>query len=80
MPCRVGMTTRPQTREKEWQAVVTGFKNWRILERVDGRDEAQRLENHYAKQYGCKASGGGDDPDKPGDKWFVYRFEYTREI
>jgi len=75
MPCRVGMTTDPTTRQAYWQNQVVGFTNWRILKSFRLRADAQEYETQYAAKYGCQASQGG--PDAPGT-WYVYRFDYTR--
>jgi len=75
MPCRVGITTDPDTRRAYWQNQVVGFTNWRILKSFRRRAEAQEYETQYAKRYGCQASPGG--ADAPGT-WYVYRFDYSR--
>jgi len=79
MVCRVGITTRPEQRKQEWKRKVDGLRNWQILAKRQNREDAQNLENQYAKQYGCKASGGGNDPDGPNETWSVYRFDYDSE-
>ncbi len=79
MPCRVGITTRPEERKEEWKARVTGFHGWQLLERTRDREKAQQLENHYAKRFNCIASGGGDDPESSDDWWYVYSFVYSVE-
>ena len=75
MPCRVGITTDPDTRRAFWQAQVVGFANWRILTTFRSKEKAQEYETWYARRYGCQAYAGG--PDAPGT-WYVYRFDYTR--
>ena len=75
MPCRVGITTDPDTRRDQWKSQVVGFTNWRILSNFRSRAEAQEYETRYAKRYGCHAYHGG--ADAPGT-WYVYRFDYTR--
>ncbi len=76
MPCRVGITTRPEERRAEWENKVVGLSNWRILNSYPTKQQAQQHEDRYAVQTGCKASHGG--PDAPG-LWHVYRFDYLRE-
>ena len=76
MPCRVGITTDPDTRRAYWQNQVTGFTNWRILKSFRHRAEAQEYETQYAEKYGCQAAPGGADAPGP---WYVYRFDYTRK-
>ena len=48
MPCRVGMTTDPETRRAYWGSHVVGFKNWRILKTFSRKAEAQEYETQYA--------------------------------
>jgi hypothetical protein len=75
MPCRIGITTRPDARRAEWLSKVIGFKNWQLSDPYHKKEDAQAAENFLAKQYGCVASHGGQNANGP---WFVYRFEYTR--
>jgi len=75
MPCRVGITTDPDTRRAYWQNQVVGFRNWQILNRFRSKAEAQGYETRYARRHGCQAYAGG--PDAPGT-WYAYRFDYTR--
>lgn len=37
MPCRVGITTRPEERRAEWERLVIGMSNWRILGQYQSR-------------------------------------------
>lgn len=75
MPCRVGITTDPERRKKEWENKVVGLKNWRILLKTTSRKKAQQKETDYAKEHGCQASPGGSG----SGTWYVYYFKYTRE-
>ena len=75
MPCRVGITTKPEERKNYWQNNVVGFKNWKILARYHSREKAQAHEDRYAKTYGCRAHAGGADAH---GIWHVYRFDYIR--
>lgn len=75
MPCRVGITTRPEERKAEWEREVVGLQNWQILGTYSSRQKAQDHEDRYAARTGCLASHGG--PDVTG-KWNVYRFDYVR--
>lgn len=76
MPCRVGITTNPDRRKKEWRKQVIGFGNWKILERCNSREKAQASEDKYAKELGCEAHHGGEEA--PGI-WSVYYFKFYRE-
>jgi hypothetical protein len=77
MPCRVGITTDPDTRKLFWQNQVVGLKNWKILETFKSKEEAQGYETRYARRNNCQAHAGG--ADAPGT-WYVYRFDYTRSV
>ncbi len=83
MPCRVGITTDPENRKKDWERQVVGLTNWR-KEFVGSKEDAQQKE--YLWQLACNlnqlhgechAHPGGGDPDKYG--WWVYEFDYERE-
>ena len=63
MACRVGMTTDPEGRRAYWQRQHPTLRNWQILQVVNTKSEAQRLESSYAHQYGCVSSPGGDGPE-----------------
>ena len=75
MPCRVGITTDPETRRAYWEGQVVGLTGWQIVANYRSRDEAQRHETRYAQTHGCEASPGGADAS---GTWYVYRFDYTR--
>jgi hypothetical protein len=75
MPCRVGITTDPDTRKASWENKVYGLTNWRILATYRSREKAQEHETRYAERYDCQASPGGAEA---GGCWYVYRFDYTR--
>lgn len=74
MPCRIGMTTNPDARKKDWKARHPTLRNWKILGEYDSKTKAQKAETEFAEQYGCKAYSGGSGPQK-GD-WVVYKFNY----
>jgi len=75
MPCRVGITTDPDTRRAYWENHVVGLTNWRIINTFRYKSDAQEYEIRYANRVGCAAHAGG--PDTSGT-WYVYRFDYTR--
>ena len=77
MPCRVGITTRPEKRKSEWEREVIGLRNWEIIGSYPTKSQAQAHEDRYANQHGCIAAHGG--ADAPGI-WYVYRFDYTRSL
>jgi hypothetical protein len=83
MPCRVGMTTRPDERRTKWETRVIGFANWQILNSFRSEAAAKEYANAYAIRNGCESSL--DDPEPRGsprdyeeryDWWYVYYFEY----
>ena len=73
MPCRVGITTEPDRRREEWEKQVIGFRNWRILEQFDNRDDAQDYEDEYANEHNCEAHPGGEEAS---GTWYVYYFKF----
>lgn len=72
MPCRAGITTRPDERRKEWLQRRPGMRNWEATP-FSSRATAQVWED---AQYSCEKSGGGADPDSPGATWYGYRFDF----
>ena len=76
MHCRVGITTNPDRRRDEWQDQVIGFRNWKIVNQFDNREEAQAFEDQYAREFGCEAHPGGEEA--PGI-WYVYYFEFVMD-
>ena len=77
MPCRVGITTNLERRKKEWKAIHPTLKNWQKLGYpYDTKETAQAAENLAAAMHGCESGSGGDDPDDPNAKWYVYKFDY----
>ena len=73
MPCRVGITTRPEARKSEWAAKHPTLRNWRILYTTYSKSVAQAKETEYAADNGCEYGPGGSDA---GGKWSVYHFIY----
>ena len=74
MPCRVGITTDPEGRKKDWERVHPSLTGWEILATYDNKTKAQARENVEAVIRGCEAHPGGS-----GDEcatWFVYYFRY----
>ena len=69
MRCRVGVKSRPNEREVEWQSAVIGVKNWSVSGPCASRAETQAVENTLARAYGCEAHPGGDNAL---GAWYVY--------
>ena len=74
MACRVGITTDPQRRKREWKAEHPRLWNWRILSRYYSKTAAQRRETAEANRRSCVSRPGGAGPEDA--TWFVYYFEY----
>ena len=45
MPCRAGITTRPEERKKEWQLLHRSMRNWQVTPPFSSRAEAQAWED-----------------------------------
>ena len=75
MACRVGITTDPERRKKEWQQKHPDLRNWIILGTHSTKSAAQAQENAEAKRRGCVSNPGGAGPEYA--VWHVYYFEYT---
>jgi hypothetical protein len=73
MTCRAGITTRPEDRKREWRLEHPTMRHWEVVGPFASRQEAQSWED---RQRGCERSGGGDEPDYPGARWYGYRFDY----
>lgn len=77
MPCRVGITTRPEERKAEWERQVAGMHNWEIIGQYSSKEQAQAHEDRKAQAHVCQASHGGDGS---AGTWYVYHFKYTRSL
>jgi len=87
MPCKIGITTTPESRRVYWQNRATGFANWQILEIFRSKAAAKEYETAYALRNGCGVDPGGSD--SPGTSrgptteygwWYVYHFDYETEM
>ena len=74
MACRVGMTTNPGRRKREWEREHPTLRNWTILGRYKTKTKAQQVEKMLAKRHGCVFYPGGDGDEN--DNWVVYKFDY----
>lgn len=74
MACRVGITTDPDRRKKEWEQEFPELSHWTVLSWHYTKTDAQQAEGAAAERYGCEAhhGGGGDEHDR----WAVYFFNY----
>lgn len=79
--CRIGITTRPKKRYKEWISFYKkqGKKvvSWTILSKHFLRSSAQKMETKTAQKQNCASSPGG--PSKIALWWFVYKLEYENQ-
>ena len=73
MPCRAGITTRPDERKKEWKQKEPTMRNWKLVGPFPSREAAQAWED---QQLLCTKHGGGSDPDGILTEWYGYRFDY----
>ena len=69
---RAGVTTRPDVLKKEWLREYPNLRHWELVGPFATRREAEDWEK---KQRGCEKSGGGDEHDYPGARWYGYRFD-----
>ncbi len=64
MPCRIGITTDPDRRKREWKQQHSTLYNWQILQTAQSKSEAQSWENTFARMHGCDSSEGGSGHEK----------------
>ena len=76
MACRVGITTNPDRRMREWLGKHPHLTNWRVVGPYRTRKEAQDAESVLAFQLNCHSSHGGDNPDDSSAPWWLYTFDY----
>lgn len=74
MACRVGITTDPNRRKREWETQYPTLRNWMIMGQYNTKSEAQKRENEVALLYGCVSAPGGAGNEY--DTWYVYKFDY----
>lgn len=74
MVCRIGITTDPDKRKKDWENQYPSLYDWKILEKCYSKYDAQNAENRFARQYGCESHPGGSGEE--GGVWYVYKFSY----
>lgn len=74
MACRVGITTDPDRRKKEWEQEYPYLRDWTIIAKFQTKSAAQARENQEAKRLGCNSSPGGGGPEEA--TWFVYYFRH----
>ncbi len=77
--CRIGMTTNPERRKKEWERDYRKQGNniisWNIVKTYKSKSAAQEFETKEAKKQNCEAHSGGRGPEKA--TWYVYKLEYV---
>ncbi len=79
--CRIGMTTNPERRRKEWKRDYrkqgNNITSWSILNTYQSKTSAQKFETKEAKKQNCEANPGGKGPEKA--IWYVYKLEYSNQ-
>jgi hypothetical protein len=87
MPCKVGITTKPEAKRIYWQNQTKGFANWEILEIFRSKAAAKEYETAYALRHKCEADladsdahGIARESEPQYDWWYVYHFDYEKEI
>lgn len=75
MPCRVGMTTDPEERKKQWESKYKSLGNWTILHKCPSKSDAQKKETEEARARRCESSPGGSGPEHA--TWYVYYFTHS---
>jgi hypothetical protein len=73
MPCRAGITTKPEERRREWEQEEPTMRNWELSGPFSSRQAAQEWEDEQP----CIKHGGGNEPDARGVQWWGYRFDYS---
>ena len=53
------------------------MRNWQLTWAFSYHAAGRAWED---RQDGCDKSGGGNDPDSPGAKWYGYRFDFQRRL
>ena len=74
MACRIGITTNPERRKREWKMRHQNLRNWKIIANGLSYSLAQQKEKKYAQRDGCIANPGG--PNNGKRNWSVYYFNY----
>ena len=76
--CRIGMTTDPERRKREWEGEYRRegktVINWKILSVHKSKLSAQKAETKTAKEQNCIAHPEGRNSEK--EIWYVYKIEY----
>ena len=76
MACRIGITTDPERRKKQWQEKHPDLRDWKILGVHRTKSAAQAQETAEAKRRGCVSGPGGSGPAVA--TWHVYYFRYGK--
>ena len=74
MACRVGITTDPDRRRREWELEYPNLRDWQVIGTHLSKTAAQAQETVEAARRGCAASAGGDGPEVA--TWYVYYFDH----
>jgi len=74
MGCRIGITTNPEQRKKDWQEdyKYRKFRSWKIIQTFRSKTAAQKWENEEKESSGCVAHAGGSGSEIA--TWSGYKF------
>ena len=75
MGSKIGITADPSAKKAYWELNQVTMSNWRILEILNSKAEAQKRQAELAEQYKCEMLGNGDNTGHPDAKWYVYYFQ-----
>ena len=78
MPCKVGITRRPQYRRREFQTACANLRNWRIDGPYPTMRAARIRMMGEIRRLGCSMGDTGYGQEH-GVDWFIYFFEYDGE-
>lgn len=74
MASRVGITTDPEYRRREWEKKHPDLWQWTILGRHPTKSEAQAHENQMARELPSITSPNDSGAEEA--TWYVYYFQY----
>ena len=73
MPCRAGITMRPQERRVEWLRECPTMYNWEVFGPFESREGAQAWKDQQRRR---ARSGAGAEVGVAGARWWGYHFGY----
>ena len=73
MPCRTGITTRPEELRVEWLREYPTMHNWEVFGPFESCAQAQAWED---LQRTCVRLDADVEVDVAGARWWGYHFDY----